>query len=73
MGTLCGHSINVAHELGHRKNNYEQFLSKILLLSSLYMHFFIEHNRGHHLKVATDKDQPLQRKVNGYIFFSLDL
>ena len=68
MGTLCGHSINVAHELGHRKNNYEQFLSKILLLSSLYMHFFIEHNRGHHLKVATDMD-PASAKKSEWLYF----
>ena len=70
MGILCGHSINVAHELGHRKNNFEQFLSKILLLSSLYMHFFIEHNRGHHLKVATKIDPASAKKSEWlYIFF----
>ena len=28
MGTLCGHAINVAHELGHRTNKFEQFLFK---------------------------------------------
>ncbi len=70
MGTLCGHAINVAHELGHRKNKFEQFLSKSLLLSTLYMHFFIEHNRGHHLKVATDKDPASAKKSEWlYIFF----
>ncbi len=50
----CG--INVAHELGHRKSLYFQFASKVLLLPSLYNHFFIEHNRGHHKHVATDED-----------------
>ena len=70
MGTLCGHSINVAHELGHRKNNFEQFLSKILLLSSLYMHFFIEHNKGHHRRVGTMEDPATARKGEWiYIFF----
>ena len=29
---------------------------KILLLPALYMHFFIEHNRGHHKNVATPLD-----------------
>ncbi len=57
MGLLCGViGINVAHELGHRMSKYEQLLSKALLLSSLYMHFFIEHNRGHHARVATAED-----------------
>ncbi len=57
MGIMCGvFGINVAHELGHRKTWYEQLLSKILLLSSLYMHFFIEHNRGHHKRVSTPED-----------------
>lgn len=57
FGLLCGvFGINVAHELGHRKKKYEQHLAKALLLTSLYMHFFIEHNRGHHRNVATKED-----------------
>src|SRR4029078_9547004 len=35
---------------------FEQFLAKSLLLTSLYMHFFIEHNKGHHKRVATPED-----------------
>lgn len=57
MGLMCGViGINVAHELGHRKKKYEQFMAKSLLLTSLYMHFFIEHNRGHHRNVSTKED-----------------
>jgi alkane 1-monooxygenase len=57
MGILCGSfGINVAHELGHRVNRFEQFLAKSLLLTSLYMHFFTEHNKGHHKRVATPAD-----------------
>lgn len=57
MGILCGVlGINVAHELGHRRKTYEQIIAQSLLLTSLYMHFFIEHNRGHHKKVATPED-----------------
>lgn len=33
-----------------------------MLLSSLYMHFFIEHNRGHHSWVATERDPASSRK-----------
>ena len=62
MGTICGHSINVAHELGHRGKKFEQNLAKTLLLGSLYMHFIIEHNRGHHQRVATREDPATARK-----------
>ena len=57
VGILFGvNGINVAHELGHRKEPYHQWMAQILLLSSLYAHFFIEHNRGHHLNVSTPED-----------------
>jgi alkane 1-monooxygenase len=57
MGLLCGvFGINVGHELGHRVSHFEQALAKMLLLTSMYMHFFIEHNKGHHKRVATPGD-----------------
>lgn len=59
VGT-CG--INVAHELGHRQTRSEQLISKVLLLPALYMHFFIEHNRGHHKHVATPLDPATAKK-----------
>lgn len=71
MGIICGAiGINVAHELGHRENKTEQFLSKLLLTTSYYLHFFIEHNRGHHKNVSTDED-PASARFNEvfYIFF----
>lgn len=54
--------INVGHELGHRKKRYEQNLAKLSLLSTLYTHFFIEHNRGHHARVATPEDPASARR-----------
>lgn len=57
-GTL---GINVAHELGHRSRRDEQVLAQALLLPALYMHFFIEHNRGHHKHVATPLDPATSR------------
>jgi alkane 1-monooxygenase len=71
MGLLCGtFGINVAHELGHRVTKFEQTLAKLLLLTSLYMHFFIEHNKGHHKNVATPED-PSSARYNEpiYIFY----
>lgn len=57
MGLLCGtFGINVGHELGHRSKQFEKIFAKALLLTSLYMHFFIEHNKGHHKNVATKND-----------------
>jgi alkane 1-monooxygenase len=58
MGTI---GINVAHELGHRSTWYEQLMSKILLTTTLYNHFFIEHNRGHHKWVGTPQDPATAR------------
>mgnify|MGYP002015811077 FL=1 len=53
---LATNAINVAHELGHRKSLFERTLSKTLYVPCLYMHFYIEHNFGHHLKVGTPED-----------------
>ncbi|MFT4761251.1 MAG: alkane 1-monooxygenase [Paraglaciecola sp.] len=62
VGIVVGSlGINVAHELGHRKTWYEELMSKMLLLTVLYTHFFIEHNRGHHLNVATVEDPATSR------------
>ena len=71
MGLLCGtFGINIGHELGHRVNKFEQTLAKMLLLSSLYMHFFIEHNKGHHKRVATPEDPSSARFGEWvYIFY----
>lgn len=54
--------INVGHELGHRSTKLEQTLAKMLLLPALYMHFFIEHNKGHHKNVGTDADPASARR-----------
>jgi alkane 1-monooxygenase len=68
MGLLCGTiGINVGHELGHRVNVFEQTLAKMLLLTSLYMHFYIEHNRGHHKRVATPED-PSSARYGEWIY-----
>ena len=72
MGLICGgFGINSAHELGHRKTKYEKLLSKILLLPSLYMHFFIEHNRGHHKRVSTQRRSFICTIWRKHIFFWL--
>jgi alkane 1-monooxygenase len=61
-GLACGvFGINIAHELGHRSTPHERAMAKALLLTSLYTHFYIEHNKGHHRWVATEKDPASSR------------
>jgi len=67
---LSTSGINVAHELGHNKSSLDKTASKILLLPSLYMHFIIEHNIGHHMRVSTPEDPASSRKnENLYSFW----
>lgn len=56
VGVMGGVGINTAHELGHKKDDLERWLSKITLAQTLYGHFYIEHNRGHHVRVSTPED-----------------
>lgn len=62
VGTINGIGINTAHELGHKTNSLERWLSKITLAPVAYGHFFIEHNKGHHKNVATP-DDPASSKM----------
>jgi len=64
---LATNAINVAHELGHRESLFERSLSKLLLLPCLYMHFYLEHNFGHHKNVATPLD-PATAKLNQPVY-----
>ena len=61
MGMVSGIAINTAHELGHKRASLERWLSKVALAQSGYGHFFIEHNRGHHVRVATPEDPASSR------------
>ncbi len=56
VGVLGGVGINTAHEMGHKKDSLERWLSKITLAQTCYGHFYIEHNRGHHVRVSTPED-----------------
>ena len=64
-----GIGITVAHELGHKKSKLEQFYSKVLLMTVSYMHFYIEHNRGHHVQVATPDDPATARYQENFYSF----
>jgi alkane 1-monooxygenase len=61
VGVLGGVGINTAHEMGHKKDTLERWLSKITLAQTAYGHFYIEHNRGHHVRVSTPEDPASSR------------
>jgi len=62
--------INVSHELIHRVNNrLEPFLGKIMLATVCYLHWAIEHVRGHHRTVATPPDPATARRGESFYAF----
>jgi alkane 1-monooxygenase len=61
VGITGGVAISAAHELGHRRAPLERRMSKIALAQTWYGHFFVEHNRGHHARVATAEDPASSR------------
>ncbi|MGL5808584.1 MAG: fatty acid desaturase [Nocardioides sp.] len=69
VGFIGGIGINAAHELGHKKESHERWLSKIALAQSCYGHFYIEHNRGHHVRVATPDDPASARLGENFYQF----
>jgi alkane 1-monooxygenase len=67
VGVVNGLAINTGHELGHKKTTLERWLAKIVLAVVGYGHFLIEHNRGHHVDVATPID-PASAKMGQSIY-----
>lgn len=61
VGCVSGIAINTAHELGHKHPAVEKWLAKVALSQSAYGHFFLEHNRGHHVRVSTPEDPASSR------------
>ena len=58
--------ITIAHELGHKRAALDRFLSRVLLVTVSYGHFTVEHNRGHHVRVATPEDPASARYGEGF-------
>lgn len=69
VAMVSGIAINTAHELGHKRASLERWLSRIALAQSGYGHFFIEHNRGHHVRVATPEDPASARLGESFYAF----
>ncbi|MGC8122030.1 alkane 1-monooxygenase [Marinobacter sp. VGCF2001] len=64
VGAINGVGINTGHELGHKSNKLNK-LNKLMAMAALaptgYTHFVVEHNFGHHKRVATPEDPASSR------------
>jgi alkane 1-monooxygenase len=69
VGSINGIGIGTAHELGHKQESVDRWLSKLALAPSMYGHFFVEHNRGHHKRVATPEDPASARMGESFWAF----
>lgn len=69
VGAFNGVGFANSHELGHKKEALDRWLCKIALAPTLYGHFYVEHNRGHHKRVATPEDPASSRLGEGFWSF----
>ncbi len=69
LGVIGGVGINTAHELGHKRPGHERWLARVALAPVFYGHFYIEHNRGHHVRVATPDDPASARLGESFYGF----
>ncbi len=69
VGAINGIGFTTAHELGHKKESVDRWLSKISLAPTMYGHFYVEHNRGHHKRVATFEDPASARMGESFWAF----
>jgi alkane 1-monooxygenase len=70
IGFVTGaQGITIAHELGHKRSRADRLLSRVLLTAACYGHFYIEHNRGHHVRVATADDPASARAGESFYAF----
>ncbi|GGP26464.1 alkane 1-monooxygenase [Silvimonas amylolytica] len=69
LGVTAGVGIVVAHELGHRRSTVLRLLSRLMLWTAAYGHYRVEHNRGHHVWVATPYDPATARRNQPYYAF----
>lgn len=56
VGMINGIAIANAHESGHKTDKLNQMISHLALAPTAYGHFRVEHNYGHHKRVATPED-----------------
>ena len=62
-------AITLSHEFIHRKSKLCQWLGRMLLISVIYEHFYTEHLRGHHVRVATKEDPATAVRGETFLHF----
>jgi alkane 1-monooxygenase len=55
-GFASGGALLIGHELGHKQSSLDRAAAQVINGLVGYGHFCIEHNRGHHVHVATPDD-----------------
>ena len=70
-GAVSGGGLTVGHELGHKPHALDRLGAKLACALTGYSHFCIEHNRGHHLHVATPEDPASARLGESIYRFAL--
>lgn len=70
-GVNSGMGLTTGHELGHKHNATEQWLSRLILAVPAYGHFTVEHGRGHHRWVSTPEDHASARMGESIYRFAL--
>lgn len=70
-GLYHGTVINVAHELGHSGKKLDKRTAKLANALVGYGHFSLEHNAGHHRRVATPEDCASARLGESFYAFAL--
>ncbi len=61
VGALNGIAIVTGHELGHKHERHNRIGAMLALAPTFYTHFAVEHNFGHHKRVATPEDPASSR------------
>ncbi|PTQ89154.1 alkane 1-monooxygenase [Agitococcus lubricus] len=61
VGAMNGIAINTGHELGHKHDKVDRLFAMAALAPTGYTHFAVEHNFGHHKRVATPEDPASSR------------
>ena len=69
VGANSGGVMVMTHELGHKANKTDRLTAKIGNMLMGYGHFNIEHNKGHHIWVATPEDPASSRMGENFYSF----
>lgn len=70
-GITSADAIFLGHELGHKTSRADRLAAQAALALIGYGHFSVEHNRGHHVQVATPEDSASARMGESVYRFAL--